>query len=672
MAAVTAFLLWCGVERAVGGVLKGSFSPIPSGTDINLTAAGQMDWVHWGLYTDTSLDRKAGVAPQISNFNSVYDTGNSQAYVYAYQYTDNPNSYSWSDGTPSASLTNTTTGVWAYGSPQVGTGFQISVPADTTVRTLKVYVSVFAAEGLFVGSLSDGSATDYRNSSLHSRRNTEAGVYSLEYAANSPGQTLTVWWTLIRSHSASANVTLQSAALTATNANNPPFVSITSPTENATFNTETNIIITANATDLAGTITKVEFFDGSTKLATLSSGPYAFTWNNAPAGHHVLTAVATDNNSDFSISKPVEIFINGTGGSLSINRAEPPSTVDLTLEGEADWAHWGLSTDSSFDHKAGVSQQISNLSVVGTNLLQRYADNLTSYTWGDGTPNLGATNTTTGVFITGLNNGFQIHAPADINSRRLTVYVGLYGSQGIFQAYLSDFSAPAFTDTSLSNIFDNSYAAYTLDYKAASAGQSLIIKFRSLVLFDQHFGNVTLQAATLVGTNSGPANIPPIVSITSPTNGTSFIAPASITILASASDSDGSVTNIQIFNGTTAIHQSTSNTCNLVWKNVGSGPYSLTARVTDNLGVSTLSTPVDITVITSAYLQLQYQLIPNNGTVGLRIFPTVAQPYSLDSSTNLTNWVSIFTNQTGATASNFIQWPITNSSGRFFRGKRWP
>ena len=669
---VTAFLVWSGVESAPGGILNGSFSTIPSGTVIDLSAAGPVDWVHWGLYTDSSVDRKAGVTRQISNFKPVYNNGNSNAYVFVYQFSDNPNGYSWSDGTPTSSITNTTTGVWAYGLPQLGTGFEISVPADTTVKTLKVYVGVFAAQGLLVTSLSDGSAASYSNSSLNTIRNTETGIYSFEFAADSPGQTLTIRWTLLLFHSPSGNVTLQSAALTATNANNPPFVSITSPTENSTFNAGANITIKADANDLDGTITQVEFYDGTTKLGTVTSSPYDFTWNNAPAGYHVLTAVATDSNSDFSSSMPVEIFINGTGGSLSGSRAVPPSTVDLTLEGTVDWAHWGLITNSSFDHKAGVSQQISNLSAVGTNLVQRYADNLTAYSWTDGTPTPSATNTPTGVFITGISNGFQIHAPADTNSRRLKVYVGLYGAQGNFQAYLSDFSAKAFTDTSLSNAFDNSYAVYTLDYAAASAGQNIIIEYRSLALFDQQFGNVTFQAATLIGTNLGPVDSPPTVSISTPTNGASFIAPANITIVATGSDSDGSVTNMEIFNGATKLGQSTSNTCSLVWTNVSSGAYSLTAKATDNLGAQTTSAPVDITVITSTNLQLQFQLYTTNGALGLRIFPTVAQPYSLDASLNLTNWVSIFTNQTGARASDFMQVPITNTPGRFFRGRQWP
>src|SRR5204862_7779532 len=103
---------------------------------------------------------------------------------------------------------------------------------------------------------------------------------------------------------------------TGVGANNPPTVSITSPGEDASFTVPTNITITASASDLDGAISKVEFFDGEMKLGQRSGAPYTFVWNNVPVGYHILTAVATDTNADFSSSMPVAIFVNGTGGSL--------------------------------------------------------------------------------------------------------------------------------------------------------------------------------------------------------------------------------------------------------------------------------------------------------------------------------------------------------------------
>jgi len=56
----------------------------------------------------------------------------------------------------------------------------------------------------------------------------------------------------------------------------------------------------------------------------------------------------------------------------------------------------------------------------------------------------------------------------------------------------------------VSNVFDDAYAVYTIDYAAANAGESLIVQYRADTLFDGDFGNVTLQAATLTGPSAPP------------------------------------------------------------------------------------------------------------------------------------------------------------------------
>ena len=70
-------------------------------------------------------------------------------------------------------------------------------------------------------------------------------------------------------------------------------VSITSPANGASFSEPAQIAITATAS--GGSIAKVEFFQGSTLLATSLSVPYSFLWNNVGSGHFLLSARATDN-----------------------------------------------------------------------------------------------------------------------------------------------------------------------------------------------------------------------------------------------------------------------------------------------------------------------------------------------------------------------------------------
>jgi len=509
--------------ETLAGTINASISAIASGSNVNLTAIGKLDWVHWGLYTEATTNRKSCASLSIGNFTPIWDTNNPLAYAQVYQYSDNANGYTWYNGSPAISVTNTSTGVWAYGYPNLGTGFEFSVPADTTQRTLQVFVGVFSGRGTFEAHLTDNSATGYTNSSLvNFLGNGPGGVYTIAYSANSAGQSLRIRWTLttLGANAASANVTLQAAALTASGVDNPPFAVLTNPVSNATFSEPANITLNATAQDFDGTVTNVAFYSGATKIGEKATVPYSMTWSNVSRGHYLLSAVATDNMGQTSCETPVDVFVYGSGGGQTNAISPSPASVDLTAEGTADWTQWGLITNTSFDYKSGVPRQISNFTPVGSGTIQRYTDNYTAFSWSDGTPTLGTNGVTTGVFVTGLDKGFQLTAPADTSPRQLRVYIGGYGFQGELQAWLSDFSAPPFTDTSVSNVYGNSYIVYTVNYRAAAANQQMNFVWRSQNLFDQTYGNVTLQAATLQG--SFPA-LSPVYILNPMRNGNDFI-----------------------------------------------------------------------------------------------------------------------------------------------------
>ncbi len=97
-------------------------------------------------------------------------------------------------------------------------------------------------------------------------------------------------------------------------------------------------------------------------------------------------------------------------------------------------------------------------------------------------------------------------------------------------------------------------------------------------------------------TDTGGNNVAPTVSITSPSNGTSFNEGDAIAITASASDSDGSVTKVEFFNGSTKLGEDTNAPYNLTISNAASGSYTLTAKATDNEGAMTISSTITVTV----------------------------------------------------------------------------
>jgi uncharacterized protein (TIGR03437 family) len=101
------------------------------------------------------------------------------------------------------------------------------------------------------------------------------------------------------------------------------------------------------------------------------------------------------------------------------------------------------------------------------------------------------------------------------------------------------------------------------------------------------------SATVTIGDNDTNA---PTVSITSPANGARFNAPANITINANATDSDGSVSKVEFFANNNKLGEDTSAPYSFVWNSVAPGSYNLTAKATDNIGASTTSSVVPITI----------------------------------------------------------------------------
>jgi hypothetical protein len=92
------------------------------------------------------------------------------------------------------------------------------------------------------------------------------------------------------------------------------------------------------------------------------------------------------------------------------------------------------------------------------------------------------------------------------------------------------------------------------------------------------------------------SNNAPAVNISSPAAGATFQAPASITITASATDSDGTVQQVDFYADDTPIGTATAAPFSITWNNVPAGTYALSAAATDNLGATASSAVVNITV----------------------------------------------------------------------------
>ena len=99
---------------------------------------------------------------------------------------------------------------------------------------------------------------------------------------------------------------------------------------------------------------------------------------------------------------------------------------------------------------------------------------------------------------------------------------------------------------------------------------------------------------------SAPPNQLPVVSLTAPAGGSTFTAPANITVGATASDPENRLSRVEFYAGTTRIGSLSTPPFQVAWASVPAGTYSLTAVAFDLDGGSATSVPVTIDVSSAA------------------------------------------------------------------------
>jgi plastocyanin len=173
---------------------------------------------------------------------------------------------------------------------------------------------------------------------------------------------------------------------------------------------------------------------------------------------------------------------------------------------------------------------------------------------------------------------------------------------------------------------------------------------------------------TIIVTNNTVPNNPPSISLTNPVSGAAFVAPASIPLMASAGDSDGSVTNVQFFSGTNSLGSLTTAPYNFVVGDVAAGNYNFTAVAWDNLGAAATSAVVNVFVLTNA--MVTSPVWTEGGPFQLRIVGISGQTYVLETSSNLQNWSAVVTNVAPSDTFDVQDPGATNADLRFYRARQ--
>ncbi len=187
-------------------------------------------------------------------------------------------------------------------------------------------------------------------------------------------------------------------------------------------------------------------------------------------------------------------------GSLAVEVNASPAVVNLTEEGTLDWANWGTCSPATLNRKAGAAHWINNFTLLGAGRTNWMGDGDVGFTWVDGTPRISARAAATGVFTTGIGNGFEVTVRANRQLQTLRLYVGVWKGQAKLEAALSEAAsvAPFVHLSADSSNKQVQYAVYTVRYRAPNNNQTLRLRWTLAKSNDTKYGaNVLLHAATL-------------------------------------------------------------------------------------------------------------------------------------------------------------------------------
>lgn len=368
--------------------------------------------------------------------------------------------------------------------------------------------------------------------------------------------------------------------------NRPPVVRLVNPPNGSVFQAPVDLVLVAHAWDFDGRVRTVEFFDGNRSLGIVTNRPvlraepatltaeeddllpdpaaypdldvavrppepvplpldvFRLLWSNVPAGPHVLTAVATDTGGARATSAPVEI---------KVLEAPPQNVVNV------------LATDPEA---------------------------------AEPDPLLPAINTGTFTVVRRGSTDFP-----------LVVFYRLSGTalNGVDYRELPATVTIPEGESSVDIIVE------PLDDNLVEGPESVVLTILPPICPEIHppppecylVGPHPVDRVVIRDNDPPPTNRPPSVAIVRPLDGSVFLAPADIAIVADASDPDGWVHTVEFFEGTNSLGIVTNAPWSvdpprprfwLVWSNVPPGHYFLWALATDNLGAAARSRPVEIKV----------------------------------------------------------------------------
>ena len=377
--------------------------------------------------------------------------------------------------------------------------------------------------------------------------------------------------------------------LTVSTAFAAPTVSITAPANNATFVALASITINATAAASGSTVSKVDFYNGATKIGTDTTSPYSFAWTNVAVGTYTITTKATDSLGAVTTSAAITVKVNAN--------VAPTVSITAPVNNASFIAPAAITINANAADSDGTIAKVDFYN--GTTLLGTDSKSPYSYSWvsvaagtysitAKATDDKGAVTTSGAISITvGTNQAptVSVTSPANNASFAAPASININANAADPDGTIS--KVDFYNGTTLLGTDTTSPYSYTWSNVAAGT-YSITAKATD------NKGAVTTSSVISISVAN---NLPPSITFNEPAdNGPAIYAPADITLGATASDADGTITKVEFFKGSTKLGEATAAPYRYVWAAVAAGSYSLTAKATDNRGATTTSAVKALTV----------------------------------------------------------------------------
>lgn len=352
-------------------------------------------------------------------------------------------------------------------------------------------------------------------------------------------------------------------------------LTLVSPATGTSYPPTNLVTVSAFALLESGTMTNVEFLADGVKFAEDSSAPFSVSWDSATAGSHRLTAVGRDSAGNSHVSQTVFISIGQV----------------LFPVG----SHWRYLDNGSDQGTAWRAPDFNDSTWLSGDAELGYGD-------GDEATEIASGPTDNFYITTYFRRSFVVSNAAGYVSLLLSVKRddgAVVYLNGVEAARFNMASGSIDYLTTPSNANDDG-----TNFWPATVPSSLLVEGTNVVAVELHQSSATSTDVSFdMALSAIPAivyNNSPTAALVSPTNGQYFLAPPAITLLASASDSDGTVTKVEFFADGVKLGEDTTAPFSFEWSAPPAGVYDLTVVATDNLDATQESTPVTISIYEAA------------------------------------------------------------------------